>query len=190
MSSLTELFGAIMPIVRASSRASLTGVPLTAVMTSPASIPALAAGLPACGWSTIAPSAFFMPRLSAMPAVTGWICTPSQPRVTWPCSLSWATTIFAVSAGMSKPMPTEPPDGEKIAVLTPITLPSDVERRSAGIALVDRRVDLDVVVIGAGADVAAARRDDAGGHRAAEAERIADRDHPVADARRWSANFT
>ena len=24
---------------------------------------------------------------------------------------------------MSKPMPTEPPEGEKIAVLTPITLP-------------------------------------------------------------------
>ena len=24
---------------------------------------------------------------------------------------------------MSKPMPTEPPDGEKIAVFTPITLP-------------------------------------------------------------------
>ena len=47
-----------------------------------------------------------------MPAVTGWICTPSQPRVTWPSFLSWATTIFAVSAGMSKPMPTEPPDGE------------------------------------------------------------------------------
>ena len=32
-------------------------------------------------------------------------------------------------------------------------------------------------------DVAAARRDDAGGHRAAEAERIADRHHPVADLR-------
>ena len=60
----------------------------------------------------------------------------------------------------------------------------DVEGRAAGIALVDRRVDLDEVVIRAGADVAAARRDDAGRHGAAEAERIADRDHPVADARR------
>ena len=60
----------------------------------------------------------------------------------------------------------------------------DVEGRAAGIALVHRRVDLDEVVIGAGADVAAARRDDAGRHGAAEAERIADREHPVADARR------
>src|SRR5690606_29120035 len=44
------------------------------------------------------------------------------------------------------------------------------------------RVDLDEVVIGAGADVAAARRDDAGRDRAAEAERIADGHDPVADA--------
>ena len=44
--------------------------------------------------------------------------------MTWPLSFSWATTSFAVSAGMSKPMPTEPPDGENIDVLTPITLPS------------------------------------------------------------------
>ena len=33
------------------------------------------------------------------------------------------------------------------------------------------------------------RRDDAGGHRAAEAEGIADRDHPVADARRLIGEF-
>jgi hypothetical protein len=29
----------------------------------------------------------------------------------------------ATSAGIAKPMPTEPPEGEKIAVLTPITRP-------------------------------------------------------------------
>ena len=59
-----------------------------------------------------------------MSAVTGWICTPIQPRVTVPLSLSWATTVFTVSAGIAKAMPTEPPEGEKIAVLTPITAPS------------------------------------------------------------------
>ena len=59
-----------------------------------------------------------------------------------------------------------------------------VERRTAGIALVDRRVDLDVVVIGPGADIAAARRNDSGRHGAAETERIADGNHPIADARR------
>src|SRR5690606_36046261 len=58
----------------------------------------------------------------------------------------------------------------------------EVEGRTARIAAVDRRVDLEEVVIGAGADVAAAGRDDAGSHRAAETERIADRNDPVSDA--------
>ena len=62
-------------------------------------------------------------------------------------------------------------------------LAGQVEHRAAGIAAVDRRVGLEEVVIGAGVDVARARRDDAGGDRAAEAERIADRQHPVADPR-------
>ena len=57
-----------------------------------------------------------------------------------------------------------------------------VEHRAAGIAAVDRGVGLDEVVIGAGIDVARARREDARGHRAAQAERVADSEHPVADA--------
>src|SRR4029077_6188089 len=57
-----------------------------------------------------------------------------------------------------------------------------VERRPARIALVDRRVDLNEIVVWAGADVAAAGGYDAGGHGAAEAERVADRHHPVAHA--------
>ena len=119
-----------------------------------------------------------------MSAVTGWICTPIQPRLTLPVSLSCATTDFTVSAGMAKAMPTEPPDGEKIAVLTPMHIAVDVEGRTAGVAFVHRRVDLDEVVVGTGADVATARRNDAGRHGAAKAERIADRQDPVADARR------
>ena len=57
----------------------------------------------------------------------------------------------------------------------------EVEQRAAGIAAVDGGVGLDVVVIGTRGDIAVARRDDAGRHRAAEAERIADRDHPFAE---------
>ena len=57
----------------------------------------------------------------------------------------------------------------------------EIEQRPAGIAAVDGGVGLDVVVIGTRADIAVARRDDAGGDRAAEAERIADRDHPFAE---------
>src|SRR5215467_11956273 len=59
----------------------------------------------------------------------------------------------------------------------------DVEGRAAGIAFVDRRIDLNEVVVRTGPNVATTGRDDTRRHRAAEAERIADREHPVADAR-------
>ncbi len=76
-----------------------------------------------------------------------------------------------------------PPEGETIAVFTPITSPARLKVGSAGVAAVHRRVDLQEVVVGAGADIAAAGGHDAGGDGAAEAERIADREHPVTDAR-------
>ncbi len=57
----------------------------------------------------------------------------------------------------------------------------EIEQRAAGIAAIDGGVGLDVVVVGTGLDVAVARRHDAGGDGAAEAERIADRDHPFAE---------
>ncbi len=78
-------------------------------------------------------------------------------------------------------MPTLPPVGEMSAVLMPMTLPFEVEHRAARIAHVDRRVGLDVAVVDAGVEVAVERRDDSGGDGSAEAERIADRHHPVAD---------
>src|SRR5690606_17635397 len=59
-----------------------------------------------------------------------------------------------------------------------------VERRTAGVAAVHGRVDRDEVVIRAGADVAAPRRPGAGRYRTTEAERVADGNHPVADANR------
>ena len=57
----------------------------------------------------------------------------------------------------------------------------EIEQRAAGIAAIDGGVGLDVVVVRTGIDVAIARRHDAGGDGAAEAERIADRDHPFAE---------
>ena len=59
-----------------------------------------------------------------MSSLTFWITTPSQPRSTVPVALSWVTTSCTRAAGTAKAMPTLPPEGEKIAVLTPITLPS------------------------------------------------------------------
>jgi hypothetical protein len=65
----------------------------------------------------------------------------------------------------------------------------DVKGRSARITLVDGCVDLHIVVVWPGTDVAAARRDDARRDSAAETERIADCDHPVADLRCMLGEF-
>src|SRR5436305_2145843 len=56
----------------------------------------------------------------------------------------------------------------------------EVGQRAAGIAAIDGGVGLDVVVIRTRGDIAVAGRDDAGRHRTAEAERVADRDYPFA----------
>ena len=48
---MAVVFGAIAAIVVAKSLERMSGAPLTAVTTSPASIPATAAGLPGSGWS-------------------------------------------------------------------------------------------------------------------------------------------
>src|SRR4029079_12057193 len=56
----------------------------------------------------------------------------------------------------------------------------EIERRTAGIAAVHSRIDLEIVVW-TGADVAIMRGDNAGSDRSAETERIADREHPIAN---------
>ena len=61
-----------------------------------------------------------------------------------------------------------------------------VHERAAGVALVDRRIGLQEVFIASVAEAgrAALRADDAHRHRLADAERVADREHDVADAHR------
>ena len=78
-------------------------------------------------------------------------------------------------------MPTEPPDGEKIAGIDPDDIAIDVKTRASGIALVDWRINLNEIVIGVSVEATAERRDNAGGDSAAEAIGIPDRDYPVAD---------
>ena len=143
-------------MVRASSRASLTVSPLTAVMTSPDSMPALAAGPLACGSATSAPSAFFRPRLSAISGVTGWICTPIQPRLTEPLSLSWCDDALH-GRRRDRERDADAAAGRRIdRGVDANDLAVGVEGRTARIALVHGRVDLDEVVIRTVADVAAA----------------------------------
>ncbi len=55
---------------------------------------------------------------------TGWMRTPSQPRrVSWN-SCNCAITGWTVAEGVAKPMPIDPPEGDRIAVLMPITSPA------------------------------------------------------------------
>ncbi len=74
--------------------------------------------------ATSAPAASSRPRLSAMSSVTAWMRTPSQPRLVVPYSRSCSITRSAWFDGMAKPMPIDPPVGEMMAVLMPITSPS------------------------------------------------------------------
>ena len=69
--SFTVAPGVMPPTCLTRSRASLIASPFIAVMTSPARMPALAAGLSASGSATSAPLLSFRPRLSAMCVVTG-----------------------------------------------------------------------------------------------------------------------
>ena len=62
----------------------------------------------------------------------------------------------------------------------PHHLPIGIEQRPTGIARIDRRVDLQIVVKCRGPDIAPARGDNPRRHRATQAKRIARRQHPIA----------
>ena len=121
-----------------------------------------------------------------MSGVTACSLAPSQGRFTAvPPPLAEATTTRTMLAGMAKPMPCEPPEREKIAVLMPTSRPVEIDQRAAGIARIDGGVGLDEELIVGDADLRARqRRDDAVRHGLADAERIADGQHDVADLQR------
>ena len=78
--------------------------------------------------------------LSAISGVTACSLAPSHGRLTaLPPPLAEATTTRTMLDGMAKPMPCEPPEREKIAVLMPTSLPGKIDQRAAGIARIDRR---------------------------------------------------
>ena len=133
--------------------------------------------------ATSAPAGRFRPRFSAISGVTACSLAPSHGRCTaLPPPLAEATTTRTMLAGMAKPMPCEPPEREKIAVLMPTSRPAEIDQRAAGIARIDGGIGLDEELIVGDADLRARhRRDDAVRHGLADAERIADREHDVAD---------
>ncbi len=102
---------------------SVTFWPLTDRMMSLRFRPARSAGLPVVTSAIRAPLTSSMPSASANSGVRSPIWTPSQPRETRPFWIRVSVTSFASSAGMAKPMPTDPPVGDRICEFTPITLP-------------------------------------------------------------------
>src|SRR5204863_146647 len=96
--------GFLVRVSRASAVGSLAGLPSTAVMTSPASSPALAAGPPGATAVTYRPDGWSV-----------WLdvgmSTTSMPKyecVTAPCAMSSSETALARSTGMAKPNPMLP----------------------------------------------------------------------------------
>ena len=84
--------------------------------------------------------------------------------------------------GTAKPMPILPPFGPMIAVLMPMTSPLRLTSGAARVAGIDRGVGLDEILVALDVEPGAPERaDDARGHGLAEAERIADGDHEIAD---------
>mmetsp|Transcript_23065 Transcript_23065/g.58251 ORF Transcript_23065/g.58251 Transcript_23065/m.58251 type:complete len:232 (-) Transcript_23065:699-1394(-) len=123
ISNLFCVLAISLPTSRVVDVASVTLSPFTDRMMSPRARPPFSAGLPLVTSAMIAPLASLMPWASAMSSVRSWMATPSQPRETLPSLIRDLVTSLASSAGIAKPIPTEPPVGEKIAVFTPITLP-------------------------------------------------------------------
>ena len=67
---------------------------------------------------------YLRPKLSAKSGVTVCILTPNHPLTVLPYCINWFITPSAKDDGIAKPIPTLPPEGEYIAVFTPITSPS------------------------------------------------------------------
>ena len=86
---------------------------------------------------------------------------------------------------MAKPMPCEPPEREKIAVLMPTTRPAMSTSAPPELpGLMAASVWMNTCAAERGDLGARQRRDDAAGHGLPDAERIADRQHQVADLQR------
>ena len=79
-------------------------------------------------------------------------------------------------------MPCEPPEREIDRGVDADQAAGEIDQRAAGIAGIDRGVGLDEELVVGDPDLGARqRRDDAVGHGLADAERIADGEHDVAD---------
>ena len=181
MTTSTSLPTGVSATMRGKSFISLMSLPSNLTTTSPGSMPAGLAGPRSSTPAISAPRAGLMARLSA--SILGHLLNahaePAAPRLA-----ELAQLIDHRNGGLRRHGKADADRAARRRIDRGIDadhLAVEVEQRSARIAAIDRRVSLDVVVIRAGIDVAIARRDDAGRNRAAEAEWVADGDHPFAE---------
>ena len=93
-----------------------------------------------------------------------------------------ASTLRASDTGIAKPIPMRAARLGKDRAVDADEVARRVDERAAGVAGIDRRIGLDEVLEAIDAEmVAPERADDAHRDGVAEAERIADREHDVAD---------
>ena len=99
--------------------------PLNSVITSPRRMPPFSAGLPLPTCVTWAPCGLSMLSFSARSKSTGLMLMPSQPRTTFPFSMSCGMILRAMLLGMANPMPMFPVVKPPVAikVLMPTSSP-------------------------------------------------------------------
>jgi len=105
------------------------GLPFSATTMSPICSPAFAAGPPGVTSLTSTPHVRESPSPAARSGVMVWARAPISPRRTRLVALICSYTLRTMLLGAANPMPSLPPDCEKIRVLIPITRPS---RSSSG----------------------------------------------------------
>ena len=97
--------GVMAPISGGRSLDSVTGLPLTARITSPTSTPALSAALLSWTLLTSAPRVSGSASARAFSLSIGCTATPSWPRLTLPVARSCCTAFIATSIGIAKLTP-------------------------------------------------------------------------------------
>ena len=130
---------------------------MIAVMTSPRLMPALSAALPGCTSLTSAPRDLRSVQAAREVRRHRLHRHAERPRRTLPLSMSCVMTFRAMFAGIAKPMPMLPPDGDRICELMPTSSPWVLTSAPPELPLVDRRVGLEEVLVAAVAAAAVAR---------------------------------
>ena len=178
---LALVSGAVDATMRGRSRSRPTSLPLNDKMTSPCLRPAFAPGL--FGVTT----ATKCPVLAFQPEACGYRRRHFLNLHAEPTAADLAVLLELRDHGFGDIGRNRKADPDTAAIgridrrIDADHLAIEIEGRSAGVAAIDRCVDLQEIIEWAGMNVPAARRDDPGGDGPAQPEGVADGHDPVAD---------